>query len=254
MQKIRTFQRSAATNAGPDPAPAVDPVGMRLNKFLAHAGLGTRRRAADYVKAGRVSVNGRTEKNPAYPVAAGDVVTYGGRPLSPARPPVYLLLNKPAGVSAAETPQHFGQPALASLAPRPVGNLAAPTRGLLLLTNDTDLADRLATTAKSVYTLTTAAPLGPHHRAELEAGTTLADGTPLRPDWLRTSGPDQQPRLSLQLRGTDDAPLRATLEHLGHPAELLDRTHLAGLTKKHLPRGFWRYLTEEEIRRLRHFS
>ena len=146
------LRQSRARNAGPSPGIRRDPaeiVGMRLNKYIAHSGICSRRQAAEYVKDGLVKVNGKLEQNPAYQIQEGDVVTFRGKKVEPEADFVYVLLNKPSGVITTmsdERDRRTVMDVLGDAIPQrvfPVGRLDRDTTGLLLLTNDGDLAKKL---------------------------------------------------------------------------------------------------------------
>lgn len=267
MKEPRRFQRSQARNAANAPGIArgtEDIVGMRLNKYLAHSGVGSRRNAGDMVKAGKVQVNGQLEINPAYQIAEGDVVTYEGQAVSPSQTLVYILLNKPKNVitttkderGRADVISLLEDPLLAKLRLFPVGRLDRDTTGLLLITNDGDTAKRLTHPrhrVAKVYEATLDRPFAPQDLDKLRAGLELEDG-PAAVDWANFAKADDPLTIALEIHIGRNRIVRRMFEHLGYTVVKLDRTYLAGLNKKHLPRGFYRFLSEEEIRMLRHFS
>ena len=266
MKTPRRFQRSQARNSGQPPGldrPAGDIVGMRLNKYIAHAGVASRRTAGDMVKAGKVKVNGELLDNPAYQIKEGDVVEYEGKVVAPAERFVYLLLNKPRNVITTTSDEHdrttvmdlLDEPGLAGMRLFPVGRLDRDTTGLLLITNDGDLTTRLTHPrfeAQKIYEATLDKPFSPLHLAQMETGYDLEDG-PFQADWARYAREGDQQTVSLQIHNGRNRIVRRAFEHFGYTVEKLDRTYLAGLTKKNLPRGFYRYLLEYEIRRLKYF-
>ena len=267
MKAPRRFQRSQARNSAPPPGlerAAADVIGMRLNKYIAHSGVASRRTAGDMVKAGKVKVNGEVLANPAYQVQEGDVVEYEGKVVAPSERFFYLLLNKPRGVITTTDDEHdrttvmdlLDEPALASVRLFPVGRLDRDTTGLLLITNDGDVATRLThpryETSK-IYEATLDKPFTEDDLARLQTGYDLDDG-PFRPDWARYAAPGQPHTVTLQIHSGRNRIVRRAFEHLGYTVDRLDRTYLAGLTKKNLPRGFYRFLREEEVRRLKYFG
>ena len=266
MKSPRRFQRSQARNSGQPPGldrPSADIVGMRLNKYIAHAGVASRRTAGDMVKAGRVRVNGTILENPAYQIREGDRVEVDGAVVSPAERFVYLLLNKPRNVITTTSDEKdratvmdlLDDPALTGLRLFPVGRLDRDTTGLLLITNDGDVTTRLThpryETAK-VYEATLDKAFTEEDLQRLRAGFELEDGG-FRPDWARYAKPDDPLTVTLEIHSGRNRIVRRAFEYLGYTVEKLDRTYLAGLNKKNLPRGFYRYLTEEEVRRLKFF-
>ncbi len=267
MKKPRRFQRSQARNSATPPGlerSADSIIGMRLNKYIAHSGVASRRQAGDLVKAGKVKVNGETLDNPAYQIVEGDVVEYDGKIVSPSEQFVYILLNKPRNVITTTSDEHdrttvmdlLEDPALKNFRLFPVGRLDRDTTGLLLITNDGDTATRLTHPryeVSKIYQATLDKDFAPAHLAEMEVGYELEDG-PFKPDWVRLTTPDEPNNVTLQIHNGRNRIVRRAFEHFGYNVDKLDRTYIAGLTKKNLPRGFWRFLSDEEIRMIRHFS
>lgn len=267
MKAPRKFQRSQARNAGRSPGVSRDAasvVGMRLNKYLSHSGVASRRNAAELVKKGKVTINGEVMDNPAYQVEENDVVTYDGQVVSPSATLVYVLLNKPRNVitttndekGRAHVIELLDDEEINHLRLFPVGRLDRDTTGLLLITNDGDTAKRLTHPSHGVakiYEATLDKPFAEADLEKLRAGLELEDG-PARVDWARYAQANEKNTVALEIHIGRNRIVRRMFEHLGYTVEKLDRTYFAGLTKKHLPRGFYRFLTEEEIRNIRHFS
>lgn len=263
----RKFQRSQARNAGKAPGvprDAADNVGMRLNKYLSHSGIASRRNAGDLVKQGKVKVNGVVEDNPAYQVQAADEVSFNGQVVSPSATLVYILLNKPRNVITTTSDEKdrvtvmdlLDDPAINHLRLFPVGRLDRDTTGLLLITNDGDTAKRLTHpkhNVAKVYEATLDRPFAETDLEKLRAGLQLEDG-PALVDWANYAKKGDETIVALEIHIGRNRIVRRMFEHLGYTVEKLDRTYLAGLNKKDLPRRFYRYLTEPEIRMLRHFS
>jgi len=267
MKPPRRFQRSQARNSGQPPGldrKAEDIIGMRLNKYLAHSGVASRRQAGDLVKAGKVKVNGETQDNPAYQVQAGDEVSYKDKVVSPDEQYIYVLLNKPRNVITTTSDERdrttvmdlLDDPQLKDYRLFPVGRLDRETTGLLLITNDGDTAKRLTHPSHQVskiYHATLDKPFSGASLAEMEHGYDLDDG-PFKVDWVRYAKHDEPKTVALQIHVGRNRIVRRAFEQLGYTVEKLDRVYLAGLNKKNLPRGFYRFLTEEEVRMVRHFS
>ena len=226
---------------------------MRLNAYVARAGVASRRKADDLIKAGRVTVNGERGELNTF-VAKRDRVELDGRPL--ARQPLgYLLLHKPAGVvTTASDPQ--GRPTVVELVSDykarlvPVGRLDADTTGALLLTNDGDLAHRLAHPRYEVEKVYEAEVEGePSDEAlrQLELGIELDDGltAPARATRLTPS------RVELAIHQGRKHQVKRMLAAVGHPVVRLHRSRYAGLTLKGLGPGESRELTGAEVERLR---
>ncbi|MGB3547589.1 MAG: pseudouridine synthase [Saprospiraceae bacterium] len=261
----RKFTRSRARNSAPPPGrerPEADIIGMRLNKYVSHSGIASRREAAELVKTGKVSVNGQVEFNPGYQIVDGDKVTYQGKEIQPSERFVYLLLNKPAGVITT-TSDDRGRKTVMDLLKEdikerifPVGRLDRDTTGLLLLTNDGDTGKRLLHPKHKVAKVYKATLDKNVTRADLDkirAGVELEDG-PAPVNWANYSNDVNKKSVTLEITIGRNRVVRRIFLSLGYTVEKLDRAYLAGLTKKDLPRGYYRHLTEEEIRMIRHFS
>jgi len=224
---------------------------MRLNAFLARAGIASRRGADELIKAGRVRVNGEPGELNTF-VASGDRVEVDGRPVEKQRL-AYLLLHKPAGVvTTARDPQ--GRPTVVDLVPRdprvvPVGRLDADTTGALLLTNDGETAHRLAHPRYAMAKVYEADVEGEPSTAALRTlseGVELEDGR-TAPAQVRRVGPS---RIELTLREGRKHQVKRMCEAVGHPVRRLHRSAYAGLTLGGLEPGAWRELTAAEVERL----
>jgi len=238
------------------------PDGMRLNKFVAHCGLCSRRKAAEWVKSGKIHVNGEVEKNPAILIQPEDVVEYNGKQIELEEEKVYLLMNKPKNViTTKDDPQ--GRKTVMDIVGGmtdarifPVGRLDRNTTGLLLLTNDGDLAKKLTHPSheiQKVYEVELHTEVAPADLDRLRAGLTLEDGY-AQVDAANYIARKPKTWVSVQLHIGRNRIVRRLFDHLGYRVIKLDRVILAGLTKKGLGRGYVRSLREEEIRRLKHFS
>jgi 23S rRNA pseudouridine2605 synthase len=225
---------------------------MRLNAYLARAGVASRRGADELIKAGRVRVNGEPGRLNTF-VADGDRVDLDGEPLVRQRL-AYLLLNKPAGVVTTARDPH-GRPTVVELVPSdprvvPVGRLDADTTGVLLLTNDGPLAHRLAHPRYEVEKVYEAEVEGRPDEATLErlrTGVVLDDGL-TAPAAARLLGPS---RVELAIHEGRKHQVKRMLEAVGHPVRRLHRTRYAGLTVADLEPGEWRELKADELERLR---
>ena len=225
---------------------------MRLNAYLARAGLASRRGADDLIKAGRVLVNGEPGQLNTF-VEATDRVEVDGREVAKQRLS-HVLLHKPAGVvSTARDPQ--GRPTVVELVPNasrvvPVGRLDADTTGALLLTNDGPLAHRLAHPRYGVEKVYVAEVGGKPDDAVLErlrSGVELEDGV-TSPAKVRRLAPNT---LELTIHEGRNRQVKRMLEAVGHPVRSLHRSRYAGLTLEGLEPGQWRELEPSEVRRLR---
>jgi 23S rRNA pseudouridine2605 synthase len=227
---------------------------MRLNAYLARAGVASRRAADELIKAGRVRVNGEPGELNTF-VGSGDMVEVDGRPVGKQRL-AHILLNKPAGVvTTARDPQR--RPTVVGLVPAdprvvPVGRLDADTTGALLLTNDGQLAHRLAHPryrVDKVYEVEVEGEGDPSPEAlrRLERGVELDDG-PTAPASVRKLAPG---RIELTIHEGRKHQVKRMFEAVGHPARRLHRSGYAGLTLKGLAPGESRRLTPEEVAALR---
>jgi 23S rRNA pseudouridine2605 synthase len=221
---------------------------MRLNAYLARTGVASRRGADELIKTGRVRVNGvRGELNTF--VQEGDVVDLDGRLLVP-QALAYVLLHKPAGVvTTARDPQ--GRPTVVDLVEHesrvvPVGRLDADTTGALLLTNDGELAHRLAHPhyeVEKVYEAEVEGEPSADAVARLERGVKLDDGQ-TAPARFRRLGPS---RIELSIHEGRKHQVKRMLEAVGHPVLRLHRSRYAGLGIEGVEPGQWRELTEDEV-------
>lgn len=225
---------------------------MRLNAYLARAGVASRRGAEELIRAGRVRVNGEVAGLATF-VGPSDRVELDGRPLAP-EPLAYVLLHKPAGVvTTASDPQ--GRPTVVGLVEHesrvvPVGRLDADTTGALLLTNDGPLSHRLMHPRYQVDKVYEAEVDGePDDEAlrRLAAGVDLEDG-PTAPAGVRRLGPS---RLELTLHEGRKHQVKRMCEAVGHPVRRLHRSRYAGLTVEGLEPGAWRVLAAGELAALR---
>lgn len=235
--------------------------GMRLNKYVAHAGVCSRRQAAEHIKNGQVTVNGKVEPNPAYQVQESDEVRFKGDLIKPEERKVYLLLNKPRGYITTTSDERGRKTVLDLVGKRvperifPVGRLDRETTGLLLLTNDGDLAKKLAHPShevKKTYHVALDKEVPPEHIEAIKKGLQLEDGpAPVdAANYVRGAGREE---VMVELHIGRNRIVRRIFGHLGYEVKRLDRVYYAGLTKKDLPRGFSRHLTEQEIIMLKHF-
>src|SRR5215211_3519736 len=228
---------------------------MRLAKFLAHAGVASRRAAEQLVFGGRVTVGGEVVRDPARAVGEGDAVAVDGRPAALERRHVVYALNKPAGyVSTAKDPQ--GRPTVVSLVGGrerlyPVGRLDADTTGLLLLTNDGELAHRLTHPSFEVPRVYRAQVRNPPVREpalrRLREGVALDDGI-TAPAGARRLTPD---RVELVLHEGRKRQVRRMLDAVGHPVVRLERVAFGPLRLGDLPLGRHRLLKAAEVEQLR---
>jgi 23S rRNA pseudouridine2605 synthase len=225
---------------------------VRLNAYLARAGIASRRRADELIKAGRVTVNGEPGQLNTF-VAARDRVAFDGRAVE-LQPLAYVLLHKPAGtVTTARDPQ--GRPTVVGLVDHaarvvPVGRLDADTTGALLLTNDGELAHRLAHPryeVDKVYEAEVESEPSDEALERLRAGIELDDG-PTAPARVRRLGPTS---LELAIHEGRKHQVKRMLAAVGHPVKRLHRSVYAGLSLEGLEPGAWRELEPFEVDLLR---
>jgi 23S rRNA pseudouridine2605 synthase len=227
---------------------------MRLAKFLGTAGVASRRASETIIRAGRVKVSGETVTDPAREVGSDDAVTVDGRPVSAAHERVVYALNKPAGVvSTARDPQ--GRPTVVTMVPQterlyPVGRLDIDTTGLILLTNQGELAHRLTHPSFEVEKTYRAVVGGP--ALEERALRTLSEGVELEDG---RSAPARVRRLSadtleITIHEGRKRQVKRMCEAVGHPVKRLERVGFGPLTLGDLPRGRWRKLSDAEVEAL----
>ena len=227
---------------------------MRLAKYLASAGVASRRASEDVVRAGRVTVAGSMVTDPARDVEPGDAVAVDGRPVAPVHERVVYALNKPAGVvSTARDPQ--GRPTVVTLVPQterlyPVGRLDIDTTGLILLTNEGDLAHRLTHPSFEVEKTYRAVVGGPPIRdgalRALRDGIELDDGR-TAPARVRRVAADT---IEIMIHEGRKRQVKRMCEAVGHPVKRLERVAFGPLQLGDLPRGRWRRLSSDEVESL----
>lgn len=233
---------------------------IRLNKFIANSGVSSRREADELISMGLISVNGKVVTELGHKINPGDEVRYEDKVLR-AEKPVYILMNKPKGfITTTDDPQerktvmHLLGSAVKERI-YPVGRLDRNTTGLLLLTNDGDLADKLmhpSFNVRKVYKVELDKPLT---RADFQAiaeGVRLEEGRATVDDLAIIS--DDKRTVGIELHIGWNRVVRRVFESLGYEVIRLDRTVYAGLDKKDLGRGEWRFLKKDEIIHLKHFQ
>jgi 23S rRNA pseudouridine2605 synthase len=233
---------------------------VRLNKFMANSGVGSRREADEYIKMGLVTVNGETITEMGHKVKPTDDIRYEGRRLK-AEPMVYILLNKPKGfITTTDDPEERKtvMDLVASACKErvyPVGRLDRNTTGLLLITNDGDLADKLthpSYNAKKIYKVELDRPLTKADFQKILDGVYFDEGRAQVDDLAIVS--DDGKEIGIEIHIGWNRIVRRIFEALGYQIERLDRVMYAGLDKKDLGRGQWRFLKPEEVVRLKHFK
>jgi 23S rRNA pseudouridine2605 synthase len=238
-----------------------EPGGERLQKVLAHAGVASRRAAEAMIAEGRVAVNGEVVRGIGRRVVASDQISVDGRPITGREMRVYLALNKPINyVSTARDPE--GRPTVLDLVPRreriyPIGRLDWDTEGLLLLTNDGTLANRLMHprfgVEKEYHALVQGYP-DPRALDRLAAGVELEDGRS-EPAGVRRLRQDRAGLwLSITIHEGRNRQVRRMLEAIGHPAKRLVRVRLGPIEIGDLPAGRFRYLGSDEVAALQRMT
>ena len=235
---------------------------MPLNKYLAHSGVCSRRDAAEVVKTGKVKVNGTVVTEPGHKVTIRDEVLVSGKKVHPTKDLVYILLNKPKDyITTTDDPQ--GRKTVLDLIRQatpervyPVGRLDRNTSGVLLLTNDGDLSQKLthpSNEIKKIYAVTLDRPLEKADFDRITEGIVLEDGL-AKVDSLAYTDEGDRRHLGVEIHSGRNRIVRRIFEALKYDVRHLDRVVFAGLTKKNVDRGKWRYLSEKEVRELKYFG
>ena len=231
---------------------------LRLNKFLANAGVCSRREADEFIQAGVVTVNGEVVTELGTKILRTDEVKFHDTPVSLEKK-VYVLLNKPKDyVTTSDDPQQRKtvMDLVKDVCPEriyPVGRLDRNTTGVLLLTNDGDLASKLTHPKflkKKVYHVHLDKNLTSHDMDQIREGITLEDGE-IKADAVEYADQHDKSQVGIEIHSGKNRIVRRIFESLGYRVTKLDRVQFAGLTKKNLRRGDWRFLTEKEVDMLR---
>lgn len=232
---------------------------MPLNKFIAHAGVCGRREAAELVKEGKVTVNGDKIFEPGYKVTGNDKVIVKGKQVYLQKNAVYILLNKPKDfITTANDPQ--GRKTVLDLVKHatpervyPIGRLDRNTTGVLLLTNDGELAQKLTHPSyevKKIYEVTLDKPVSKKDLESIVSGITLEDGL-IQADAIGYANEKDKSIVGIEIHSGRNRIVRRIFEHLGYDVKALDRVMFANLTKKNVDRSKWRFLNEKEVRLLK---
>lgn len=235
---------------------------MPLNKFIAHSGICGRREAAELVKLGQVQVNGDIVFEPATKVSEKDTIQLKGKKLNIQVKHYYFLLNKPKD-HITTTKDEKGRRTVLDLFKDvdarhlyPVGRLDRNTTGVLLITNDGELAQQLTHPSfevKKIYEATLDRPLAKKDLDAIAGGLTLEDGE-IKADQVGYPDAKNKAVIGIEIHSGKNRIVRRIFEHLGYEVKKLDRVMFAGLTKKNVERGKWRYLSEKEIRVLKYMN
>jgi 23S rRNA pseudouridine2605 synthase len=236
-----------------DPMPKTNAIDIRLNKYLSNAGICSRREADVLIQTGVVSVNGKMILEMGYKVQPGDKVMYDGETIN-AEKKRYVILNKPKDfITTMDDP--LGRKTVMSLVNKacreriyPVGRLDRETTGLLLFTNDGDMAKKLTHPnykCPKLYHVELDKPFKKEDLAKLTTGVMLDDGKSVfdKAEYVKESSRE----IGVELHSGKNRIVRRTMEALGYTVVKLDRVKFASLSKKDLPRGYYRHLTEKEV-------
>lgn len=235
---------------------------MPLNKFIAHAGVCGRREAAELVKEGKVQVNGSIIFEPGFKVSANDKVLFKGKQLFAQKNLVYILVNKPKDyITTVKDPE--GRKTIFDLLKGatqeriyPVGRLDRNTTGVLLMTNDGELAQKLTHPSyeiKKIYEVRLDKPVAKKDMEAILAGVTLEDGF-INADAISYADAKDKSIVGIEIHSGRNRIVRRIFEHLGYDVKNLDRVMFANLTKKNVDRGKWRFLSEKEVRLLKYMN
>jgi 23S rRNA pseudouridine2605 synthase len=231
---------------------------IRLNRFIANSGLCSRRDADEHIRNGLISVNGKVIEDLGTKVSYSDEVKFKNKKLITEKK-VYVLLNKPKDyVTTVEDPhaEHTVLELLGDDFPErvyPVGRLDKATTGVLLLTNDGDLAGKLTHPKykrKKVYHVFLDRPVTKNDLSKFAEGIEI-DDTNVIADAVSYADPEDKTQIGIELHSGQNRVVRRMFESLGYKVKKLDRVYFAGLTKKNLKRGKWRFLTEKEVSMLK---
>ncbi len=235
---------------------------MPLNKFVAHCGVCSRRDAVTIIKEGKVKVNGEVVKEPAHKVTERDDVQFNGKKLFVSKNLVYILLNKPKDyITTTDDPQ--GRKTVLQLTKMatteriyPVGRLDRNTSGVLLLTNDGELTQKLSHPSYNITKVYEAKLDKSLTKADFDKilnGVVLEDGI-IKADSLAYADAKDKSVIGIEIHSGRNRIVRRIFEHLGYDVKGLDRVMYATLTKKNVERGKWRFLSEKEIRLLKYLN
>lgn len=227
---------------------------IRLNKYVANSGVCSRREADLYIQTGSVWVNGKPVTEMGYKVKLTDEVKFDGRLITPEKKE-YILLNKPKGfattTSAEKNKTVMELVANASRAKlKPVGRLERNTTGLLLFTNDVDMEKKLThhkTEVRKIFHVELDRNLKYEDFEKLSAGSIKLENGVIPIDEISYVEGGTKKEIGIQLKSSKNGIVRRIFEHLNYDVIRLDRVIFGGLTKKDLPRGYWRKLTEQEV-------
>ncbi|MCP4439243.1 MAG: rRNA pseudouridine synthase [Aureispira sp.] len=259
--KLRAKNKAKENVAKPKPKPIVEITEeMRLNKYVAHCGICSRRKADEHIKAGKVKVNDEVVYEMGYKVQPGEIVTFEGKRVTPVGEMIYILLNKPKNVITSVKDERDRRTVMDFIGHitkervYPVGRLDRNTTGLLLLTNDGQLAQKLSHPShevEKVYKATLDKPMTDSDLQKIRDTLELEDG-PAPVDAVEYVEGREKNVVGIELHIGRNRIVRRIFAHLGYTVVKLDRVRYAMLNKKTLPVGRSRKLTKKEVIVLKH--
>ena len=258
----RSFNKKISPGADRSKTTVTTDTVMPLNKFLAHCGVCSRRDAVNLISEGKVKINGVIATEPGYKVQPSDEIIYNNKKLFVTKNLVYILLNKPKDyITTTDDPQ--GRKTVLELIKKatdervyPIGRLDRNTSGVLLLTNDGDLTQKLSHPSyeiKKIYEVKLDKILNKADFDKILTGLVLEDG-PVQVDSLAYADAKDKSIIGIEIHSGRNRIVRRIFEHLGYDVKGLDRVMYAGLTKKNVERSKWRYLSDKEIRLLKYMN
>ncbi len=264
--KIKSIVKEFESPVAPAPKPGkpatISNEQMPLNKFIAHCGVCSRRDAVEVIKSGKVKVNNNVVLEPAFKVSEKDDISFNGKKLFVSKNLVYILLNKPKDyITTTDDPQ--GRKTVLQLIKAattervyPVGRLDRNTSGVLLLTNDGELTQKLSHPSYNitkVYEAKLDKPLTKTDFDKILSGITLEDGE-IKADSLAYADSKDKSVIGIEIHSGRNRIVRRIFESLGYDVKGLDRVMYATLTKKNVERSKWRFLSDKEVRLLKYLN
>lgn len=262
LQTAEKVVKKSAESKTPNQKAGSIEAAMPLNKYLAHCGISSRREAAQLISEGKVKVNKIVITEPGYKVLPNDEVIYNNKKLFVTKNLIYILLNKPKDYLTTTDDPQGRKTVLQLIKPAtnervyPIGRLDRNTSGVLLLTNDGDLTQKLSHPSyeiKKIYEVRLDKPLVKNDFEKIATGLILEDG-PIKVDAIGHPDSKNKTIVGIELHSGRNRIVRRIFENLGYDVRGLDRVMYAGLTKKNVERGKWRFLSEKEIRLLKYLN
>lgn len=253
----KTFRKGKSVSKS-KPGLKSESEGIRLNRFIANAGVCSRREADKLIAAGMVTINGKIETGMGIKVKPGDEVRFDGQKIN-AQKKVYVLLNKPKNYVTTTDDPHAEKTVMELVENAcderiyPVGRLDRNTTGVLLFTNDGDLSKKLTHPSynkKKIYQVSLDKPVTKDHLQQIIDGIELEDGQVAADEISYINNADKT-EVGIEIHSGKNRIVRRIFEHFGYRVKKLDRVYFAGLTKKNLPRGKFRILSEKEVQFLK---